>query len=96
MSIKRVLIVGGTGYLGQHLLQGLKHIEEPWKSYSIAFTHHSKPPPQALLDFIPHALPFFLDLRTGDGFHVISQHKYLLRAHLSALSTKFLSSCATC
>ncbi|KAF7139525.1 hypothetical protein RHSIM_Rhsim07G0018900 [Rhododendron simsii] len=70
--MKRVLVVGGTGYLGQHLLQGLSEIQES-THYDLAFTYHSNPPPQPLLDAIPQALAFHLDLRTGNGFDVISQ-----------------------
>ncbi|KAE9460127.1 hypothetical protein C3L33_08009, partial [Rhododendron williamsianum] len=72
MNMKRVLVVGGTGYLGQHLLQGLSEIQES-THYDLAFTYHSNPPPQPLLDAIPQALAFHLDLRTGNGFDVISQ-----------------------
>ncbi|CAN6704321.1 unnamed protein product [Malus baccata var. baccata] len=74
-SKKRVLVVGGTGYLGQHVLQGFSQIE--WKGitstsrFDLAFTHHSNPPPQALLD--AHLLPFQVDLKTGHGFQAISQ-----------------------
>lgn len=72
MDRKRVLVVGGTGYLGQHLLQGLSEIKET--PYDIAFTHHSNSnPPQGLLHAIPHSLAFHVDLQSGDGFHAISQ-----------------------
>ncbi|XP_059458889.1 uncharacterized protein LOC132188452 [Corylus avellana] len=70
MGGKRVLIVGGTGYLGQHLLQGFSEIQGT--PYDLAFTYHSKLP-QALLDAIPHLLAFHVDLRTGQGFEAISQ-----------------------
>ncbi|XP_027156832.1 uncharacterized protein LOC113757972 isoform X1 [Coffea eugenioides] len=68
----KVLIVGGTGYLGQHLLQGFSENQET-SQYALAFTHYTSPPPQPLLDAIPQALPFHVDLRTGDGFDAISQ-----------------------
>ncbi|KAL3814859.1 hypothetical protein ACJIZ3_016127 [Penstemon smallii] len=68
MSKKRLLIVGGTGYLGQHLLQSFT-VHSP---FALAFTHHSVPPPHALLDAIPHALPFQVDLRSGDGLDAVS------------------------
>lgn len=67
-----MLIVGGTGYLGQHLLQGFAENQET-ASYALAFTYHSSPPTQLLLDSIPQSLPFHVDLRTGDGFDPISQ-----------------------
>ena len=70
MGGKRVLVVGGTGYLGQHLLQGFSEIQGT--PYDLAFTYHSKLPP-ALLDAIPHLLAFHVDLRTGQGFEAISQ-----------------------
>ena len=69
---KKVLIVGGTGYLGQHLLQGFSENQET-SQYALAFTHYTSRPPQPLLDAIPQALPFHVDLRTGDGFDAISQ-----------------------
>ncbi|CAI9101742.1 OLC1v1039139C2 [Oldenlandia corymbosa var. corymbosa] len=69
---KKVLVVGGTGYLGQHLLHGFSENQEKC-SLALAFTHHSAPPPQPLLQAIPQALPFQVDLRTGDGFDSISE-----------------------
>lgn len=71
MSKKRVLIVGGTGYLGQHLLQSFAHNPDADSPFSLAFTHNSTAP-HALLNAIPHALPFRLDLRTCDGLNAIS------------------------
>ncbi|KAL6128763.1 hypothetical protein ACLB2K_072118 [Fragaria x ananassa] len=71
MSRKRVLIVGGTGYLGQHVLQGFSEIQET-APCDLAFTHHSSPPPQALLNAFPTVLPFSVDLKTGIGFEAIS------------------------
>lgn len=78
MSKKKVLVVGGTGYLGQHLLQGLSETQAraPTTSpfcYDLAFTHHCSPPPPPLLEAIPDALAFHVDLRTGNGFEAISQ-----------------------
>ncbi|XP_038682267.1 methionine adenosyltransferase 2 subunit beta isoform X1 [Tripterygium wilfordii] len=66
---KKVLVVGGTGYLGQHLLQGFLEVQD--SHYDLAFTHHSTPP-KALLDVIPHALAFHVDLQSGQGFDAIS------------------------
>ncbi|RWR91920.1 methionine adenosyltransferase 2 subunit beta [Cinnamomum micranthum f. kanehirae] len=63
----RVLVVGGSGYLGQHLLQGFAG-----KPYDLAFTHHSSPP-QRLLDAIsPPPFAFHVDLQTGQGFDAIT------------------------
>lgn len=71
MSKKRVLVVGGTGYLGQHLLQGFSDING--SPYDVAFTHHSFPPPHSLLHAFPSSLAFPLDLKTGHGFDGISR-----------------------
>ncbi|KAK2971836.1 hypothetical protein RJ640_001000 [Escallonia rubra] len=76
MSRKRVLVVGGTGYLGQHLLQAFSHGATPptpsEHEYDVAFTYHSNPPPQPLLDAVPDSLAFCVDLRTGHGLDAIS------------------------
>ncbi|CAN6461794.1 unnamed protein product [Victoria cruziana] len=66
---RRVLVVGGTGYLGQHLLQDLVG-----KPYDVAFTYHSATNlltslQQALLPSSP--LPFKVDLQTGEGLDLI-------------------------
>ena len=58
MSKKKVLVVGGTGYLGQHLLQGISEI--PGTPYDLAFTYNSFPP-QPLLDAFPSSLAFRVD-----------------------------------
>lgn len=75
MSAKKILIVGGRGYLGQHLLQQFTAIQEtlPY-ALSLAFTYHTNPPPERLLKAIRQALPFHVDLRTGNGFDDISQN----------------------
>ncbi|KAF8075550.1 hypothetical protein N665_1086s0001 [Sinapis alba] len=65
----KVVIVGGTGYLGQHLLQAFAG-----DCYDVAFTHHSCPLSRLLLDAIPHFPSFHVDLKTGLGFHSISHH----------------------
>lgn len=64
----KVVVVGGSGYLGQHLLQGLSETAV----YDLAFTHHSNPP-QPLLQAIPDLLAFHVDLQTGQGFDAISE-----------------------
>lgn len=69
MGKKKVLIVGGTGYLGQHLLQAFSD-GQTTPFHDIAFTHHSTP--QKLLDALPHSLSFSVDLRSGSGFDSIS------------------------
>ncbi|KAL0918253.1 hypothetical protein M5K25_010251 [Dendrobium thyrsiflorum] len=68
---KRVLVIGGSGYLGQHLLDGLAtaNSETP---FDLAFTHHRPIPPPELIDAISPVLPFRVDVRTGEGFESIS------------------------
>ncbi|CAL4886106.1 unnamed protein product [Urochloa decumbens] len=66
---KRVLVVGGSGYLGQHLLAELASAAD---RLDVAFTHHSPAPPQPLLDALPSVRAFRADLRSGDGFEAIS------------------------
>lgn len=69
---KRVLIIGGTGYLGQHLLQQLSNNTLIQQPFTLAFTHHSTLPPQPLLQAInSNCLTFPLDLQNGDGFDAI-------------------------
>jgi len=63
---KRVLVVGGSGYLGQHLLAALASAAG---RLDVAFTHHSQAPPQPLLDALPSVRA---DLRSGDGFETIA------------------------
>ncbi|KAJ1694601.1 hypothetical protein LUZ63_011299 [Rhynchospora breviuscula] len=65
---RRILVVGGTGYLGQHLLQYLSTSS----SLDIAFTHHRPIPPQELLDALPSVKSFQVDVRTGEGFSAVS------------------------
>ncbi|RDX75568.1 Methionine adenosyltransferase 2 subunit beta, partial [Mucuna pruriens] len=73
-EVKKILVVGGTGYLGQHLLQAYAHANANGTPFpfDLAFTYHSSPPPQPLLDAIPSSLPFQVDLKTGFGFEAIS------------------------
>ncbi|KAJ1281707.1 hypothetical protein BS78_04G326600 [Paspalum vaginatum] len=63
---QRVLVVGGSGYLGQHLLAALAD------RLDVAFTHHSQAPPLPLLQALPSVRAFRADLRSGDGFEAIS------------------------
>ncbi|PWA40357.1 NAD(P)-binding Rossmann-fold superfamily protein [Artemisia annua] len=65
---KKLLIIGGTGYLGQHLLQSYSESLD----LSIAFTYHSSNPPDVLLQAVPNAVPFKVDLQTGHGFDSVS------------------------
>ncbi|KAL0712350.1 hypothetical protein Bca4012_019328 [Brassica carinata] len=66
----KVVVVGGTGYLGQHLLQAFAAAQGDHR-YDVAFTHHSCPLP---LDAFPHFPSFHVDLKTGLGFDSISHH----------------------
>jgi len=76
MEKVKVLVVGGTGYLGQHLLQAYAHAIPNANgnsfAFDLAFTHHSSPPPRPLLDAIPSSIYFQVDLKTGVGFEAIS------------------------
>ncbi|AEE81899.1 putative rmlD-like substrate binding domain, NAD(P)-binding domain superfamily [Arabidopsis thaliana] len=70
----KVLIVGGTGYLGQHLLQAFAgNYGGECELYDVAFTHHSSPLPARLLDAFPHSPAFPVDLKSGLGLNSISQ-----------------------
>ncbi|KAJ1392608.1 RmlD-like substrate binding domain [Sesbania bispinosa] len=69
---KKILIVGGTGYLGQHLLQAFADSTSDGNAFTLAFTHYSAEPSRHLLYAFPSALLFQLDLRSGNGFDVIS------------------------
>ncbi|XP_077223819.1 NAD(P)-binding Rossmann-fold superfamily protein [Tasmannia lanceolata] len=72
MGRKRLLVVGGTGYLGQHLLQEFSKIDGKPYDLALAFTYRSNPP-QLLLDAIPPVLSFHVDLQIGEGFDSISK-----------------------
>lgn len=70
---QRVLVVGGSGYLGQHLLAALARCDRLQSPpYLLAFTHHRPIPPQDLLAAVAPAAPFRVDLRNGEGFDVVS------------------------
>ena len=62
---KRVSVVGGSGYLVQHLLAASSAANR----LDIAFNRHSPAPPQPLLDALPSVRA---DLRSGDGLEAIS------------------------
>lgn len=70
MTRKRILVVGGTGYLGQHLLQAFSEVPDP--PYDLAFTYRSNLP-RALLDAFPRSLAFHVDLQSGGGLDAVSQ-----------------------
>ncbi|XP_078427457.1 NAD(P)-binding Rossmann-fold superfamily protein isoform X2 [Wolffia australiana] len=69
MEKKRVLVVGGSGYLGQHLLEDLLRAEEP---FDLAFTYHRTAPADEMMKALSPALAFRVDLVTGQGFDSIS------------------------
>ncbi|VAH13601.1 unnamed protein product [Triticum turgidum subsp. durum] len=56
MESKRVLVVGGSSYLGQHLLVALA----------------AGAAPRALLNALPSVRAFCADLRSGDGLEAVS------------------------
>lgn len=66
-----MVIVGGTGYLGQHLLQAFSG-NNGGDRYDVAFTHRSSPLPRLLLDAFPHFPAFPVDLKSGLGLRSIS------------------------
>nr|CAD1830748.1 unnamed protein product [Ananas comosus var. bracteatus] len=68
---KRVVVVGGSGYLGQHLLEALSRSAGDHR-VDLAFTHHRPIPPPELLGAIPAVRPFRVDLRTGEGFDAVA------------------------
>ncbi|XP_020680198.1 methionine adenosyltransferase 2 subunit beta [Dendrobium catenatum] len=68
---KRVLVIGGSGYLGQHLLDGLAKADSE-TPFDLAFTHHRPIPPPELIDAVSPVYPFRVDVRTGEGFESIS------------------------
>ncbi|XP_010523033.1 PREDICTED: methionine adenosyltransferase 2 subunit beta [Tarenaya hassleriana] len=73
MEKTKVLILGGTGYLGQHLLQAFA-VTNGGSQYDVAFAHHSSPPPRLLLDSFPRFPAFPVDLKSGQGLDSISHN----------------------
>ncbi|XP_072969159.1 uncharacterized protein [Typha angustifolia] len=73
---KRVLVVGGSGYLGQHILEALATSAGGGGDcdcdYDVAFTHHRPIPPQDLLQAISPVRAFHVDISTGHGLDAIS------------------------
>jgi nucleoside-diphosphate-sugar epimerase len=69
---KRVLVVGGSGYLGQHLLAALASSAGVAVDVDVAFTHHRDAAPPRLLDALPAIRAFRVDLRSGDGLEDIA------------------------
>ncbi|XP_010419602.1 PREDICTED: methionine adenosyltransferase 2 subunit beta-like [Camelina sativa] len=68
----KVVIVGGTGYLGQHLLQAFAG-NNGRDRYDVAFTHHSTPLSRRLVDAFPHFLAFPVDLKSSLGLNSVTQ-----------------------
>lgn len=84
MARKKVVVVGGTGYLGQHILEAIAKDgqrrkmngdggdggdEMPW---DLAFTHNRPIPPPELMEAISPVQSFRVDLRTGEGLDAVS------------------------
>lgn len=69
-----MLVVGGSGYLGQHLLAALASPGGGGGGVDVdvAFTHHSEAAPRQLLDALPRLRAFRVDLRSGDGLEDIA------------------------
>lgn len=68
---KAILLVGGSGYLGLHVLEALA--SSPLCDYTLAYTYNSHPAPAQLVEKLPNVVAFRLDLRNGDGLHEISK-----------------------
>jgi hypothetical protein len=68
-DLELVLVVGGSGYLGLHILHSLASSASRFR---IAFTYFSDPPPPLSPDLCP-AQGFKVDLRSGLGFSSISE-----------------------
>lgn len=60
---KVILLVGGSGYLGLHVLEALASSD-----YTLAYTYNSHPAPAQL----PNVLAFHLNLRNGDGLDAMA------------------------
>lgn len=67
-----MLVVGGSGYLGQHLLAALASSSAGAGDVYVAFTHHRDAAPRQLLDALPGVRSFRVDLRSGDGLEAVS------------------------
>uniref|UniRef100_A0A8R7UGD4 Uncharacterized protein n=1 Tax=Triticum urartu TaxID=4572 RepID=A0A8R7UGD4_TRIUA len=67
-----VLVVGGSGYLGRHLLVTLAAGGGNGVYVDVAFTHHRRAVPRALLNALPSVRAFCADLRSGDGLEAVS------------------------
>ncbi|KAK8963926.1 hypothetical protein KSP40_PGU012395 [Platanthera guangdongensis] len=69
---KRILVVGGSGFLGQHLLHELDTACGNMPPYDVAFAHHRPAPPPELLVSLSCAAPFSTDLVSGECFECSS------------------------
>lgn len=61
MGKLKVLVTGGSGYLGQFLVRHLAATED------VSFTFHTRTPEDSDLQLLGGAKAFEVDLRTGDG-----------------------------
>ncbi|KAK8963197.1 hypothetical protein KSP40_PGU012977 [Platanthera guangdongensis] len=70
---KRILVVGGSGFLGQHLLHELDTACGNMPPYDVAFAHHRPAPPPELLGSLSlEFLCIWSDLRSGECFECSS------------------------
>lgn len=67
-----ILLVGGSGYLGLHVLEALASSSSPC-GYTLAYTYNSHAAPADLVEKFPGVLAFRLDLRSGEGLEEISK-----------------------
>ena len=69
----KVLCVGGTGYLGQYLVEGLKA-----KGHDVAFTYNTKDSKAvSKLQDVEHATGYWVDLATGEGLRQLAEVRFL-------------------
>ena len=69
----KVLCVGGTGYLGQYLVEGLKS-----KGHDVAFTYNTKDSKAvSKLQDVEHATGYWVDLATGEGLRQLAEVRFL-------------------
>jgi nucleoside-diphosphate-sugar epimerase len=77
-----VVVVGGSGYLGLHLLAELAKCHA--HKYRVAYTYHSQPPSPQLQQHLPNVKSFQVDLVSGHGLDSISSALGFVSHHPSA------------
>eukprot|EP00270_Netrium_digitus_P008170 TRINITY_DN2422_c0_g1_i1.p1 TRINITY_DN2422_c0_g1~~TRINITY_DN2422_c0_g1_i1.p1 ORF type:complete len:345 (-),score=84.00 TRINITY_DN2422_c0_g1_i1:53-1024(-) len=67
---RRVLVTGGTGYLGQFIVKAFA--QHPALRFQVALTYFSRPPEASALQTLGNPSAFKVDLRTGQGLEEYS------------------------